>query len=103
VPGEFDVVCDRRDQPFDLLDPTAARVTRPTARLDEALSRRREPMAIEEVGALLPGVFGEGDRGPQVRRLPNRVPRLGEELTHPIRLPGVGVARGPDEIPEERV
>src|SRR6266571_637526 len=57
----------------------------------------QEALGLPHVGALLPGVFGEGDRGPQVRHLPDRVPRLGEELTHPIRLLRVGVARGPDE------
>src|SRR6266571_2851860 len=61
VPREFDVVRDRGDRPFDLFNPAGARVARPPARLDEALSRRREPMPIEEIGALLPGVFGEGD------------------------------------------
>src|SRR2546426_6381122 len=103
VPCEADVVGDDPDRLLDVANPADPRVLHALRGLDEALARRGEPIPVEEVAPSLPRVFGQDDRGTEVRGLANRISREGEQIPHPVRLPPVGHLRGPDEVLQEGV
>src|SRR5256886_1725313 len=69
VPCEADVVGDDPDRLLDVANPADPRVLHALRGLDEALARRGEPIPVEEVAPSLPRVFGQGDRGTEVRGL----------------------------------
>src|SRR5438034_8797649 len=101
VAGELDVARDGVDRVLDLSNPKEPGVFRVLRRLLEALPRRPEPAAVEEVRPSVPRILGEGDRGPKVRRLANRVPRARQVLANPLRLPRVGRLGRADEALEQ--
>src|SRR5207249_442660 len=91
----------RVDDRLGLLDLRLTELHRP---LDlSLLTFHGEPITVEEVAPSLPRVFGQGDRGTEVRGLANRISGEGEQIPHPVRLPLVGHLRGPDEVLQEGI
>src|SRR3989441_1373193 len=103
VPGEFDVARYGPDRILHVPYPARPGVVRPLSGFQEALSCRPETTPVQEVGSALPCVLGESDRRTEVRGLANRVPRQGQMVADPFRLPGVGTLRRADEISEHGV
>ncbi len=103
VSGEFDVARDRADRILHVPYPARPGVVRALGGLQEALPCRPETTPVQEVGPALPRVLGESDRRTEVRGLANRVPRQGQMVPDPFRLPGVGTLRRADEISEHGV
>src|SRR5438552_4606367 len=103
VPGEFDVTRDGLDRIRHVPYPARPGVVRALGGLQEALPCRPETTPVQEVGPALPCVLGESNRRTEVRGLANRVPRQGQMVADPFRLPGVGTLRRADEIPQHGV
>src|SRR5881296_1597393 len=103
VPRKANVVRDESNRFLDLANPAEPRVLHSLGRLDETLPRRGKPIPVEGVAPSLPRVLGQGDRCTEVRGLANRIPREGEQIPHPVRLPPVGHLRGPDEVLQEGI
>src|SRR5438105_15614192 len=103
VSGEFDVARDRADRILHVPYPARPGVVRALGGLQEALPCRPETTSVQEVGPALPRVLGEGDRRTEVRGFANRVPRQGQMVADPFRLPGGGTLRRADQISEHGV
>src|SRR5438309_6267485 len=103
IPGEFDVARYGPDRILHVPNPARPGVVRALGGFQEALPCRPETTPVQEVGPALPCVLRESDRRTEVRGLANRVPRQGQMVADPFRLPGVGTLRRADEIPEHGV